>query len=117
MVILAGNSLGGINSDSSMRENDLWGMSLEPAYATLSTQARKASVPSRSTALSSSSSPRSTPVSSPTPPDDGWDSAIKQVPSTSPRSPAPSMAGMTKEDKAAEMLRRKEERKQVSDVL
>jgi SCY1-like protein 1 len=62
--------------------------------------------PSRITALSPSRSPRGTPPASP---------AVSE-PATSPvASPpsAPSTAGMTKEEKAAEMARRKEERKQV----
>jgi SCY1-like protein 1 len=70
---------------------------------TLSAQAAR---PSRVTALTPSPSPRGTPLASP---------AVSEratSPVVSPAS-APSTAGMTKEEKAAEMARRKEERKQV----
>lgn len=61
---------------------------------------------SRVGALSSSSSPLATPLASPAP------SERAMSPVASPAS-VPSTAGMTKEEKAAEMARRKEERKQV----
>jgi SCY1-like protein 1 len=72
---------------------------------TLATHVRRSS---RVAALSPSASPRATPLVSP--------AASERT--TSPGasaavSPAPSTGGMTKEEKAAEMARRKEERKQV----
>jgi SCY1-like protein 1 len=70
---------------------------------TLSAQAAR---PSRVAALSPSPSPRRTPLASPA------TSECATSPVVSPAS-APSTVGMTKEEKAAEMARRKEERKQV----
>lgn len=70
---------------------------------TLSAQAAR---PSRVAALSPSQSPRGTPLASPAA------SERATSPVASPAS-SPSTAGMTKEEKAAEMARRKEERKQV----
>ncbi len=70
---------------------------------TLSAQAARSS---RVAALSPSPSPRGTPQASPA------TSERATSPVASPASP-PSTAGMTKEEKAAEMARRKEERKQV----
>jgi SCY1-like protein 1 len=63
----------------------------------------------------------STPVSSPPPLDTaGWDSpetAWDAPAGKPPPTPAgPSMSGMTKAEKAAEMARRKEERKQVRAI-
>ncbi|KAF8557539.1 hypothetical protein OG21DRAFT_275262 [Imleria badia] len=83
--------------------SNLWG-SPQPLARALTpqpqihTQARKSSsMPGRPTAISPSSSTRPTPISSPSPPD---------------LEPAPkSTAGMSKEEKANEMARRKEERR------
>jgi hypothetical protein len=71
---------------------------------TLSAQAAR---PSRTAAFSPSPSARGTPLASPAA------SERATSPVVSPAS-APSTSGMTKEEKAAEMARRKEERKQVS---
>lgn len=62
--------------------------------------------PSRVAALSPSPSPRGTPLASPAA------SERATSPVFSPAS-TPSTVGMTKEEKVAEMARRKEERKQV----
>jgi SCY1-like protein 1 len=70
---------------------------------TLGTQVAR---PSRVAALSPSPSPRATPLTPPAP------SERATSPVASPASVL-STAGMTKEEKAAEMARRKEERKQV----
>lgn len=70
---------------------------------TLSAQAAR---PSRVAALSPSPSPRGTPLASPA----ASERATSPVP---PPTSTPSTAGMTKEEKVAEMARRKEERKQV----
>ncbi|KAG2132258.1 armadillo-type protein [Suillus cothurnatus] len=68
---------------------------------TLSPQPRRSIVPSTlAPAFSPASSARSTPVSSPRP-----------LPNTADNTPPTSMAGMSKEEKAAEMARRKEERR------
>ena len=64
--------------------------------------------PSRIVALTPSTSPRSTPLASPAPSSEGG--------ATTPLHASPKV-GMTKEEKAAEMARRKEERKQVRSVL
>ncbi|KAG2142740.1 uncharacterized protein EDB93DRAFT_601216 [Suillus bovinus] len=68
---------------------------------TLSPQPRRSIVPSPlAPAFSPASSTRSTPISSPRP-----------LPNTADNTPPTSMAGMSKEEKAAEMARRKEERR------
>jgi hypothetical protein len=85
-----------------------------PIPATLSTlvvsparmHSTQAARPSRVVALSPSPSPRGTPLASPAA------SERATSPVASPAS-VQSTAGMTKEEKAAEMARRKEERKQV----
>ncbi|KAG1717537.1 hypothetical protein EDB19DRAFT_2032453 [Suillus lakei] len=68
---------------------------------TLSPQPRRSIAPSTlAPAFSPASSARSTPVSSPRP-----------LPSAADNAPSTSMAGMSKEEKVAEMARRKEERR------
>ena len=85
-----------------------------PASASVAAPARTLTTGSARTArvgaLSPSPSPRVTPLASPAP------SERAMSPVASPPS-VPSTAGMTKEEKAAEMARRKEERKQVRLVL
>ncbi|KAH9044179.1 armadillo-type protein [Lactarius hengduanensis] len=81
-----------------------------PAMASTVTPARTHSTqaprPARVAALSPSPSPRSTPLASPAPNEGAaLPTALSPV--------LPSKVGMTKEEKAAEMARRKEERKQV----
>jgi SCY1-like protein 1 len=83
----------------------------QPAH---STQPWKAAVPISDTTLSRPSSRISTPISSPPPEADGWESVEKKVTTTA--SLVPSMAGMSKEEKAAEMARRKEDRKMVGSA-
>ena len=79
-------------------------LTLSPA-ARMHTQS--AARPSRIVALTPSTSPRSTPLASPAPSSEGGP--------TTPLHASPKV-GMTKEEKAAEMARRKEERKQVRSV-
>ncbi|KAI8975880.1 hypothetical protein BD414DRAFT_171788 [Trametes punicea] len=74
---------------------------------TLAPQASRASTSSRSGPSATLASPRpSSILRSPTPSDSG------KIEATPPASTTHSMAGMTKEEKAAEMARRKEERRQ-----
>jgi len=84
----------------------------QPTHPTLSVESRSAYAPQRNVILSSSSSRRSTPVSSPLLPESndwdssgGWDPVEKKASTTK--------AGISREEKAAEMARRKAERKQV----
>ena len=92
-------------------DNDPWQKNPTPTYPSLSTQPRKLVVTTKRT-TSLTSSQQSTPVSSPPPPEsDNWGEVEKKNPISTPV--AANLAGMSKEDKAAEMARRKEERKQV----
>lgn len=94
---------------------DPWQTNPTPTYPSLSSQPKKLVVPSKNRAASITSSQRSTPVSSPPPPDtDGWEPAGGNAPASAPLTP--NLTGMNKEEKAAEMARRKEERKQVSSL-
>ena len=79
-------------------------LTLSPAARTNSHTAQQLARPSRIAALTPSTSPRSTPLASPAPSSEGGAPTPLQA---SPK------VGMTKEEKAAEMARRKEERKQV----
>lgn len=95
---------------------DPWAAPPAPSYPSLSTQLRKPAAPAPAVAKAASLTTPSkqlrpqTPVSSPPSQD------VSRVGSPVPPAAAatPSMAGMTKEEKAAEMARRKEERKLVS---
>ncbi|TFK44506.1 hypothetical protein BDQ12DRAFT_673119 [Crucibulum laeve] len=105
------------NNSSSQPESlhaDPW-QDTQASFPTLSVQPRKTSSNIRRT-QSPASSGRLTPVSSPQPVRTGWDDASSWDDSEMAVSPVPlvipSMAGMSKEEKAAEMIRRKEERKQ-----
>jgi SCY1-like protein 1 len=100
-------------------DEDPWGAFEDPALppvpipvteltANTPTRTPIATRPARIAALSPSSSPRATPLASPAPSESA---ALPNALSPSP--PVSSKAGMTKEEKAAEMARRKEERKQV----
>jgi SCY1-like protein 1 len=80
-----------------------------PSQPTHPAQSRKTAVPTSNTILSRTLSHVSTPISSPPPEADGWDSVERKA--TTAAVSMPSMAGMSKEEKAAEMARRKEERK------
>jgi len=93
-------------------DNDPWRKDPTPTYPSLSTQPRNLAVVTKSRAISvTSSSQQSTPISSPPPPEsDGWTEVEKKNPIST--SNTPNLASMNKEDKAAEMARRKEERKQ-----
>jgi len=86
-------------------DNNPWQKSAAPAYPSLSIQPQKLLVlpKSRAASISSSSSP-------PLPESDDWAEIGRKSPVSVPV--APSLAGMSKEDKAAELARRKEERKQ-----
>ena len=93
-------------------DNDPWQKNPTPTYPSLSTQPRKLAVTTKNRTTSLTSSQQSTPVSSPPPPEsDNWVEVEKKNPISTPV--AANLAGMSKEDKAAEMARRKEERKQV----
>jgi len=78
------------------------------ATAPSRTRPADAARPSRIRALSPSASQRITPLGSPMPSERG----TSPVPVASPATVTGTTAGMTKEEKAAEMVRRKEERKQ-----
>lgn len=94
-------------------EPDPWQKNPPPKYPSLSSQTRQLSIPGKSRSASITSSQRSTPVSSPPLLDsDGWEPAEKKGPISA--SVAPNLVGLSKEDKATELARRKEERKQVS---
>ncbi|KAG1837506.1 hypothetical protein DFJ58DRAFT_734319 [Suillus subalutaceus] len=90
------------SSRPTSRSPDLWKTSHSSQISrTHSPQPRRSIVPSTlAPAFSPASSARSTPVSSPRP-----------LPNTTDNTPPISMAGMSKEEKAAEMARRKEERR------
>ncbi|KAG1758923.1 armadillo-type protein [Suillus occidentalis] len=90
------------SSRPTSRSPDSWRTSHPPQIThTLAPQPRRPIVPSAlAPAFSPASSARSTPLSSPRP-----------LPSTADNTPPTSMAGMSKEEKAAEMARRKEERR------
>jgi len=83
------------------------------AAAPSRTRPADAARPSRIRALSPSASPRITPLGSPVPNERG----TSPVPVASPATVTGTTAGMTKEEKAAEMARKKEERKQVRLTL
>lgn len=90
------------SSRPTSRSPDSWRTS-HPSQIThtLAPQPRRPIIPSAlAPAFSPASSARSTPLSSPRP-----------LPSTADNTPPTSMAGMSKEEKAAEMARRKEERR------
>lgn len=104
-----------LTDDDDYVAGDLWDTAHQSASNGLSrhSQARKPATPVRASIRSASSNRRSSLALSPTPIDtDSWDTPEKKVSST-PHS-TPSMVNMTKEEKAAEINRRKEERKQVS---
>lgn len=91
-----------------------------PTYPSLSTQSRKLGVPastptkSRAASVTSNSSSNRRSISSPPPPEvDDAQKTQKGVAGSVSAPSAPNLAGMSKEEKAAEMARRKEERKQV----
>jgi hypothetical protein len=102
-----------IDSNPWNSDNDPWRKNLTPTYPSLSTQTQKLTVTTKIRAESIISSQQTTPVSSPPPQDsDGWAEVEKKNSTSMPVTP--NLAGMSKEDKAAEMARRKEERKQVN---
>lgn len=90
------------SSRPTSRSPDPWRTSHSSQISrTLSPQPRRSIGPSTlAPAFSPASSARSTPVSSPRP-----------LPNTADNTPPTSMSGMSKEEKAAEMARRKEERR------
>lgn len=92
-------------SPSAAVTSTLWGSPRPPARSLTpqphaQPQARKSSMPGKLTAVSPASSSRPTPVSSPPP-----------LPAADLDSIPKSTAGMTKEEKANEIARRKEERR------
>jgi SCY1-like protein 1 len=103
-------NIGGMGSNPWNSDDDPWRKDPTPTYPSLSTQPRNLVV-TKSRATSVTSSQQSTPVSSPPPPEsDGWTEVEKKNPISTPV--IPNLASMSKGDKAAEMARRKEERKQ-----
>lgn len=105
---------GGMESSNGRKDTDFdpWSTNGTSTYPSLSTQPRKLGVFSDSRGASITSSQRSTPVSSPPPPE-LLEDADKKSSNAGPIPPIKTV-GMSKEDKAAEMARRKEERRQVS---
>ena len=95
---------------------DLWDFDQEPVYPTLTT---KPSQPRRLSSTSTTPSTKPTPQHSPPAQGRSLSSASKSNSQSEantiakPETHAPSTANMTKEEKAAEMARRREERKQV----
>lgn len=104
------------NAGEGQGDVDPWAAPPPPAYPSLSTQTRKpaaaASLAPRAPATPAKQLRAQTPVSSP-PSQDVSRVSSPVPPAAAGSAAAPSMAGMTKEEKAAEMARRKEERKQV----
>jgi len=97
--------------DPWLKNRDPWFKNPTPIYPSLFTQTQKLTVTTKSRAASVTSSQYTTPISSPPPMDsDGWAEIEKKSPISIPV--ALNLAGMNKEDKAAEIARRKEERKQ-----
>ena len=121
---LADDPWGGMESSSShatipipdpwKSEPDPWRLSTAPTSHRLTSKPKKLSVSSqgRSPSMTSTPSVGSTPMSSPPPLDtDVWEPIERKTPTPTP--PTSNLAGMSKEEKAAEIARRKEERKQV----
>ena len=98
-----------------LEADDAWGDAIE-AFTPVNTS-KKAPMPGKTSgppkpSTGRGSSPRPVTVASRPISDDGWDTSDTTTNQTPKAPPALSMAGMSKEEKAAELARRREERKQ-----
>lgn len=100
----------GVVTDPWTSEADPWRTN-PSSYPTLSTQPRKA-VHADNRGATITSSRRSTPISSPPPPD-----VMEDAERMGSNTASVTSGKVSKEDKAAEMARRKEERRQVSELF